>query len=65
MHLTDRYRIVQTRLGRDLRGYLSDARCAGRSYRQIAADIEASTGVAVTYEAVRQWVNRLDREAAA
>ncbi len=61
---TDRYTLIQLRLGRDLAGYITQARRDQRSYRRIAADLRTITGMPVTYEAVRQWEQRAEGSAA-
>lgn len=55
MRHTDRYQLLQLRLGRDLGTYIADARSSGRSLRQVAADLRTITGMPVTYESVRKW----------
>ncbi len=52
---TDRYQLIQLRLGRDLGAYIADARRGGRTLRQIAADLNTITGMPITYESVRRW----------
>lgn len=55
---TDRYILIQLRLGRDLGAFITAARGQGRGYREIAADLRAVTGLPVSYESVRQWEQR-------
>jgi hypothetical protein len=52
---TPLYDLVQTRLGRDLRGYIEDALAGGRTWREIGADVSAASGVTVSYESLRRW----------
>ncbi len=65
MEPTDRFLLVQARLGRDLNRWLSEQRAASRSLRTIAADLYAVTDVNVSREAVRRWLDWLDRNEAA
>lgn len=54
-HRTARFELVQVRLGRDLVQYVNGRRDARDSWRTIAADLSAITGVAVSYETLRTW----------
>ncbi len=62
---TDRYQLIQLRLGRDLGAYIADARAAGRTLRQVAADLRTITGMPITYEWVRKWEPRPEADTAA
>ncbi len=65
MDPTDRFLLVQDRLGQDLNAYLAEAKAAGRSTRTIAAELNDFTHVGVSREAVRRWLLWLDRNEAA
>ena len=47
--------MLEDSLGRDLPGHVVQARNAGRSWRTIAADLRARTGLKVNHETVRNW----------
>lgn len=54
-HRTDLYEQVETRLGEPLRTYVDSRREAGRSWRRIALEVTARTGIDITGEALRVW----------
>ncbi len=65
MDPSDRFQNIQTRLGHDLNAHLATERATGKTLHQIAADLTAATGVAVSREAIRRWLDWLDRKDAA
>jgi hypothetical protein len=48
--------LVETKLGRSLEEQLVEARAAGADWRSIANAITALTGVSVSHESVRAWM---------
>lgn len=52
---TPLYDLVQTRLGRDLGELIVRALDAGRTWRDIASDVSAASGVKVSHESLRRW----------
>lgn len=51
---TDRYRLVEAALDGTLADYVAERR-ATTSWRAMAADLTARTGVSVNYETLRLW----------
>jgi len=49
---------IEERLGRDVVLYASGLRQAGRSWREIADEIQARTSVEVSHESLRKWVQQ-------
>jgi hypothetical protein len=56
---TDRYQLVEARLGENLEAWVAERRRPGirppASWRDIAAELSKLTGIAVSHEALRVW----------
>jgi hypothetical protein len=59
MRMTPKAALIQDRLGKPLEDWLLSAVGRGRSYRKIAAQIQEETGVVVSHETVRLWLDQL------
>lgn len=59
MRKTPTYRLIEDRLGKDLRRHVSTAWHRGDSWATIARDLHASTGLPVSPETVRLWFPHL------
>jgi hypothetical protein len=57
--MTPYQQLIEIRLGGDLAGYITRGRAAGTSWRRMAADIEQRTGLKVSRETLRGWVDEL------
>jgi hypothetical protein len=55
MRQTTTYQLIQVRMGRDLAQWVEAQREDGKSWRAIAADAAAVTGVPVSHETFRAW----------
>ena len=55
MRQTPLSRLIELKLGRDLREHVVEARNAGHDWRKIATDLTERTDVAVSNETVRAW----------
>jgi hypothetical protein len=55
MRQTPLAQLIETKIGRPLAEYVADARNAGKDWRTIARDIQAETGVRVSWETLRSW----------
>lgn len=55
MRQTPLQKLVELKLGGDLRGYVMSRRQAGDDWRGIAAAITEQTGQSVSYESLRSW----------
>ena len=49
------YLLINDRLNGGLDAFITERRAANRSWRLIAKDIEAATGIDVTFETLRAW----------
>jgi hypothetical protein len=63
MSKTATYRLVEDRLGKDLRRHVVALWKRGESWNAIARDLHGRTGVAVTSETIRVWFSDLKRVA--
>lgn len=54
--MTDKFRLVEAKLGASLAEYLRRAQEDGSSLRRIAADLTEQCSVEVSYETVRVWL---------
>jgi hypothetical protein len=52
---TPLYRLLEEKLGGSLADYVARKRTAGMSWRAMASDLSATTGVEVSNEALRLW----------
>ena len=59
MSKTATYRLVEDRLGKDLRRHVVALWKRGESWNAIARDLHGRTGVAVTSETIRVWFSDL------
>ncbi len=59
MSKTATYRLVEDRLGKDLRRHVVGLWKRGESWNAIARDLHGRTGVAVTSETIRVWFSDL------
>lgn len=59
MSKTPAYRLIEDRLGKDLRRYVVALWRKGLSWNAIARDLHSRTEVAVTSETVRIWFSDL------
>jgi len=55
MRQTTAYQLLQVRLGRDLAEWVAAKRKDGESWRAIASDATAITGLPVSHETFRAW----------
>ena len=55
MNTSPRYQLIQTRLDRDLAGYVRERWEANTPWRDIAADLRTATDVQVSHETLRAW----------
>lgn len=64
MRKSDRFQLIEERLGQPLEGYLRQVRGADppTPYHVIASALSDETGVSVTYEAVRTWYQHIIAE---
>lgn len=52
---TTLHRLLETKLGKSLDGYIAARREAGSTYIAIAEDLRQATDVYVTHESIRRW----------
>jgi len=62
---TPKYELVQLRLGRSLQAYVEAARKERLSWRTIATDLSAVSGVTVSWETLRDWFGDSERPTSA
>lgn len=55
-----RYRLVEIKLGRNLAGYLRDARRAKKSFHVIGNELAQKTGENLSPETIRKWVRDME-----
>lgn len=56
-HRTELYEKVEANLGEPLRDYVAKRRGDRASWRRIALEVTARTGIDITGEALRVWLN--------